>query len=48
MLHEGDALLALHKYLTKKWAVPKAPQEFTASHPLRSKMDSATGAVSDT
>ena len=48
VLDKGDALRVLYKYLVKKRAVPKAPQEFTASRSLRLNMDSATGAVSDT
>ena len=48
VLDEGDAPLELYNYLEKKWAVPKAPQEFTVSLYLRSNKDSATGAVSDT
>ena len=48
VLDKGDAPLALYKYLAKKWAIPKSPQEFTASRSLRLNMDYATGAVSDT
>ena len=48
VLDEVDALIGLSKYLAKKWAVPKSPQDFTASRYLRSNTDSATGSVSDT
>ena len=34
--------------LAKKWVFPKAPQDFTASHFLRSNTDSVTRAVSNT
>ena len=34
VLDEGDAPLALYKYLAKKWAVPKYLQEFTASRSI--------------
>ena len=48
VLDDGDAPLGLFKYLAKKWAVPKSPQDFTASRSLRSNTDSTTRAVSDT
>ena len=48
VLDDGDSPLGLFKYLAKKWAVPKAPQDFTASRSLRLNTDSTTGAVSDT
>ena len=48
VLDKGDAPLGLFKYPAKKWVVPEAPQDFTASRSLRLNTDSATGAVSDT
>ena len=47
VLDEGDALLGIFNNLAKKWAVPEAPQEFTASRYLRSNTDPTMGAVSD-
>ena len=48
VLDEGDALLGLFKYLSKKWSGPRDPQDFTASRSLHSNTDSVMGAVSDT
>ena len=42
---EGDAPLDLFNYLAKKWAVPKSPQEFTASRSLQLNTDSMTGSI---
>ena len=46
-LENGNDPLGLFKYLAKKWAVPKAPQDFTARRSLHLNTDSATGAVSN-
>ena len=48
VLDDRDAPLGLFKELANKWAVPEAPQDFTASCSLRSNTDSAMGAVSNT
>ena len=40
ILDKGDAPMGLFVYLAKKWVVPKAPQEFTASRSLRLNTDS--------
>ena len=48
VLDEGDAPLALYKYLVNKWTVPKASHEFTASLSLCSNMDYTTRAISNT
>ena len=48
VLDEGDVPLGLFKYLTKRWAVPEAPHELTASRSLDSNTDYGTGAVTDT
>ena len=47
VLDNGNAPLGLFKYLTKKWAVPEAPQDLTAKRSLRSNTDAATGSIID-
>ena len=48
VLDDRDAPIGLFKYLANKWAVPKFPQDFTASRSLRSNTDSMIEAISDT